>query len=78
MTTQPVSPRRTYLVGKARPNAIIGKNRETGEIVLIIAGAFIGMMCGLLISVLPLRIAGLLGFPLLAFASVYKIGRAHV
>lgn len=71
MTTQPLGPRRTYLIGKARPNAVIGKNRETGEIVTIIAGAFLGMMCGLLIPVLMFRIVGLLGFPLLAFAAVY-------
>ncbi|MER6980175.1 SCO6880 family protein [Streptomyces carpinensis] len=66
-----VTPRRTYLIGRARPNAIIGRNRETGEITLIIAGAFIGMMCGLLVPVLPLRIVLLTGFPLLALAAVY-------
>ncbi|MDI5967684.1 hypothetical protein POF50_008835 [Streptomyces sp. SL13] len=71
MTTQPFAQRRTYLIGKARPNAIVGKNRETGEIGIIVAGAALGMMCGLLIPVLPLRIAGLVGFPLLAFAAVF-------
>ncbi|WP_407550724.1 hypothetical protein QOM21_15915 [Streptomyces sp. Pv4-95] len=73
MTTQshPIAPRRTYLIGRARPNAIVGKNRETGEIALIIAGAFIGMMCGLLVPVLPLRIATLTGFPMLGLALVY-------
>ncbi|WP_069816671.1 SCO6880 family protein [Streptomyces sp. TP-A0874] len=69
--TQSVAPRRTYLIGRARPNAIIGKNRETGEIALIIVGAFLGMMGGLLIPALPLRIAALTGFPLLALAAVY-------
>ncbi|MEU3448693.1 SCO6880 family protein [Streptomyces thermolilacinus] len=73
MTTQshPITPRRTYLIGRARPNAIIGKNRETGEIALIIAGAFLGMMCGLLVPVLSLRIVLLAGFPMLALAAVY-------
>lgn len=73
MTTQaqPVAPRRTYLIGRARPSAIVGKNRETGEIALIIAGAFLGMMCGLLVPVLPLRIVTLTGFPMLALAAVY-------
>ena len=57
MTTEshlshPVTPRRTYLIGRARPNAIVGSNRETGEIALIIVGAFLGMMCGLLVPVL--------------------------
>ncbi len=73
MTTQshPIAPRRTYLIGRARPNAIVGNNRETGEIALIIAGAFLGMVCGLLVPVLSLRIATLTGFPLLAIAAVY-------
>ncbi|GAA2263603.1 hypothetical protein GCM10010232_64370 [Streptomyces amakusaensis] len=73
MTTQshPIAPRRTYLIGRARPNAIIGKNRETGEIALIIAGAFLGMMSGLIVPVLTLRIVLLMGFPMLALAAVY-------
>ncbi|MEU2794614.1 SCO6880 family protein [Streptomyces sp. NPDC007100] len=73
MTAQshPITPRRTYLIGRARPNAIVGKNRETGEIALIIAGAFVGMVCGLLVPVLSLRIITLTGFPLLAIAAVY-------
>ncbi|WP_447038788.1 SCO6880 family protein [Streptomyces sp. DSM 118878] len=76
MTTQshvshPVTPRRTYLIGRARPNAIVGKNRETGEIALIIVGAFLGMMCGLLVPVLSLRIVLLTGLPMIAIAAVY-------
>jgi len=63
--------RRTYLIGKSRPNAPIGRNRESGEIVLIIFGAFLGMMWGLLMPILPLRIAGLVGLPLLAIMAVY-------
>jgi hypothetical protein len=66
-----VTPRRTYLIGRARPNAIIGRNRETGEIALIVGGAFLGMMCGLLVPALPLRIVLLTGFPMLALAAVY-------
>ncbi|WP_236241472.1 SCO6880 family protein [Streptomyces sp. CC228A] len=73
MTTQshPITPRRTYLIGRARPNAVIGKNRETGEIALIVFGAFLGMMSGLLVPVLSLRIVMLAGFPVLALAAVY-------
>ncbi|GAA4317175.1 hypothetical protein GCM10023086_40050 [Streptomyces venetus] len=76
MTTEshvshPVTPRRTYLIGRARPNAIIGRNRETGEIALIVVGAFLGMMSGLLVPLLPLRIVLLAGFPMLALAAVY-------
>ncbi|WP_035846362.1 SCO6880 family protein [Kitasatospora azatica] len=66
-----VHQRRTYLIGKARPNAPIGRNRESGEIMLIIFGAFLGMLWGLLMPILPLRIAGLVGLPLLAIAAVY-------
>ncbi|WP_431985165.1 SCO6880 family protein [Streptomyces qinglanensis] len=65
------TPRRTYMIGRARPNAIVGKNRETGEIGLIVVGAFLGMMCGLLIPVLSFRIPALVGFPALALAAVY-------
>ncbi|MCZ9339948.1 hypothetical protein NGM37_19485, partial [Streptomyces sp. TRM76130] len=76
MTTEshvshPVTPRRTYLIGRARPNAIVGRNRETGEIALIVVGAFLGMMSGLLVPVLSLRIVLLAGFPMLALAAVY-------
>lgn len=73
MTTQShtIAPRRTYLIGRARPNAIVGKNRETGEIALIIVGAFLGMMSGLLVPYLAARIVLLTGFPLLALAVVY-------
>jgi hypothetical protein len=63
--------RRTYMIGRARPNAMVGKNRETGEIGLIIAGAFLGMMSGLLIPVLSFRIPALIGFPMLALAAIY-------
>ncbi len=66
-----VAPRRTYMIGRARPNAVVGKNRETGEIALIVVGAFLGMMSGLLIPVLSARIPALVGFPLLALAAVY-------
>lgn len=76
MTTEshmspPITPRRTYLIGRARPNAFIGRNRENGEIALIIAGAFLGMVSGLVVPVLSLRIVLLVGFPLLALAAVY-------
>ncbi|MDJ1138350.1 SCO6880 family protein [Streptomyces iconiensis] len=67
----PAAPRRTYMIGRARPNAIVGKNRETGEIGLIIVGAFLGMMSGLVIPVLSLRIPALIGFPVIALAAIY-------
>ncbi len=69
--TQPFTRRRTYLIGRARPQALVGRNRETGEIALIVLGAFLGMMSGLLIPMLTLRIVGLVGFPMVALAAVY-------
>lgn len=66
-----VAPRRTYTIGRARPNAIVGRNRETGEIALIVVGAFLGMMSGLLVPMLAPRIVLLGGFPMLALAAVY-------
>ncbi|RKN05573.1 SCO6880 family protein [Streptomyces radicis] len=63
--------RRTYLIGRSRPQALVGRNRETGEIALIVAGAFLGMMSGILIPTLTLRLVGLIGFPFLALAAVY-------
>lgn len=71
MTTESMPRRRSFLIGKARPNAIIGRNREPGEILLILLGGGLGMMFGLLMPVLPLRILGLIAFPGLAFAAVY-------
>ena len=46
MTTPPIQRRRTFLIGKAKPTAVIGKNREPGEIFLIIAGAGLGLLWG--------------------------------
>lgn len=68
---QTLTRRRTYLIGRARPQAIVGRNRETGEIALIVLGAFLGMMSGLLIPHLTFRIVGLVGCPALALAVVY-------
>ncbi|OIV36908.1 hypothetical protein BIV57_13870 [Mangrovactinospora gilvigrisea] len=71
MATPTAARRRTYLIGKARPHAVIGKNRENGEIVLIVFGAFLGMMWGLAVPWLLPRILGLIGLPMLALAAVY-------
>ncbi|KWW97988.1 membrane protein [Carbonactinospora thermoautotrophica] len=70
-TERPPTRRRTYLIGKARPSAIVGRNRENGEILVIIVGCAIGMLSGLFIPWLPLRVLGLVGGPLLGFAIVF-------
>jgi hypothetical protein len=72
VSTPPVGQyRRTYLIGKAKPNAVIGRNREGGEIFLIVFCAFLGMMWGILVPVLPIRLIGLIGLPMIGFAIVY-------
>ncbi len=71
MTTEPVARRRWYLIGRARPQAIVGRNRENGELLVLLVGGSLGLFCGLVVPYLALRVAGLVGFPLLAFAIVY-------
>jgi hypothetical protein len=65
------SERRTYVIGKAKPNAMIGRNRESGELFVLVAGGALGLLFGLVAPALPVRITGLVGFPLLAFAAVF-------
>ncbi len=71
MTIEPVARRRSYLIGKAKPTAIVGRNRETGELAVIVAGCAMGLLCGIVIPFLPLRVAGLVGFPATAFAAIF-------
>ena len=71
MTTEPVPRRRAYLIGRARPQAIVGRNRENGELLVLLVGGSLGLLTGLLVPYLPLRAAGLIAFPLIAFAIVY-------
>jgi hypothetical protein len=63
--------RRTFLIGKAKPNSIVGKNREHGELMVLLIGCGVGLLGGLTLPWLPLRIICLFGFPLLAFAAVF-------
>ena len=72
MTTEPLHRRRAYLIGRARPQAIVGRNRENGELLVLLVGGSLGLLTGLLVPYLPLRAAGLIGFPLIAFAIVYE------
>ncbi len=70
MTTEPVQ-RRTFLIGKGRPTAMVGRHREPGELLLLFAGASVGVLCGLALPWLPIRVAGLVGLPGLAAAAVF-------
>lgn len=70
-TERPAVRRRSYLIGKARPNAIIGRNRENGEILVLVTGGAIALLSGLIVPFLPLKVLGLIGPPLLAFVVVF-------
>src|SRR5262245_1847208 len=71
MTTEPLVRRRQYLLGKARPNAIVGRNRDNGELLLLLIGGALGLLCGLVLPWKWAQVLGLVGFPALAFAAVY-------
>jgi hypothetical protein len=62
---------RTFQLGKPRGNAMIGRNREPGEIALLLAGCTAGLLFGLILPWLPLRILALAGFPALGAALVW-------
>src|SRR4029453_18783968 len=76
MTTEPVPRRRASLSGRARPQAIVGRNRENGELLVLLVGGSLGLLTGLLVPYLPLRAAGLIAFPLIALGVVYAPFRA--
>jgi hypothetical protein len=71
VTSEPFARRRVFVFGKPKPNAVIGRNREPGEIALLLVGGLAGLMWGLTVPLLPLRILGLVGFPVAAIAAVY-------
>jgi hypothetical protein len=71
VTSEPIARRRTFVFGKPKPNAVIGRNREPGEIALLLAGGLAGLIWGLAVPLLALRVLGLAGFPAAAIATVY-------
>jgi hypothetical protein len=89
MTTQSATERRVFHFGKARANAMIGRNREPGEIAVLVGAAALGLVGGLVLPWLPLRILFLAGAPLTGAAIVwlpyrgrtfyrwYEIDRSH-
>ena len=46
MTAENYERRRSFLLGKAKPNAIVGRNRETGELAVLAIGCLLAMVCG--------------------------------
>jgi hypothetical protein len=60
-----------FLLGKPRAAAIVGRNREPGELGLLLLGGLLALLSGLAIPWLPLRVLGLAGFPALALGAVF-------
>ncbi|MEY9887400.1 hypothetical protein ABIA31_001029 [Catenulispora sp. MAP5-51] len=72
-TTQHEPPqyRRAYLLGKAKPSALIGRNRETGEIGVIIVCCAISLLSGFFVPTTFLKVLGILAGPALALIVVF-------
>jgi hypothetical protein len=71
MTTDAATARRTFRFGRPRPNAMIGRDREPGELGLLVGAAALGLLGGLVLPWLPLRILILVGVPLSGAAIVW-------
>jgi hypothetical protein len=71
VTTSIVQSRRTFLIGKPKPTAVIGRNREPGEIAVLLAGGLLALVSGLLLPSLPLKVLTLVGFPAAALVVVF-------
>lgn len=63
--------RRTFQIGKPRASALIGRGREPGEIGLLLAAGAAGLLLGLLLPWLPLRILALAGLPAAGAVAVW-------
>ena len=71
MTVEGYERRRSFLIGKAKPNAIVGRNRETGELAVLAVGCLLAMVCGFAVPTLPLKILTIIGCPVAAGAIVF-------
>ena len=71
MTAERFERRRSFLIGKAKPNAIVGRNRETGELVLLVAGGVAAMLAGFIVPTLLLKLVCIIGLPAAAAAIVF-------
>ncbi len=63
--------RRSFLIGKAKANAIVGRNRETGELAILAVGCLLAMVCGFAVPTLPPKILTIIGCPAAAGAIVF-------
>ncbi|HEV3169370.1 MAG TPA: SCO6880 family protein [Actinocrinis sp.] len=71
MTTEAHERRRSFLIGKAKPNAIVGRNRETGELAILVLGCALAMIAGFVVPTLALKIITIVGLPTAAAGIVF-------
>ena len=71
MTAERFEQRRSFLLGKAKPNAIVGRNRETGELALLVLGGVVAVIVGFIVPSLPLKLLCIIGLPAAAAAIVF-------
>src|SRR5258708_1476183 len=68
---EPPQYRRAYMLGKAKPTAIVGRNRETGEIGVIVLCCGLSLLSGLFVPTTVLKVVGILAGPALALVVVF-------
>lgn len=71
MSNEGVERRRSFLIGKAKPNAIVGRNRETGELAVLVVGGALAMIAAFAVPTLFLKILMIIGLPAAAAAVVF-------
>jgi hypothetical protein len=71
MTVEQHPARRLYLIGKGRPSAIVGRNREPGELAVIVVTCGLGLLAGIVLPGLLLRALALAGMPAVGFGVVF-------
>jgi hypothetical protein len=71
MTAEGYERRRTFLLGKAKPNGIVGRNRETGELAVLVLGCGFAMLAAFIVPSLALKIITIVGLPAAAVAIVF-------
>jgi hypothetical protein len=71
MTSDSLDRRRVFQFGKAKPNAVVGRNRENGELLILVGGCALAMIGGFAIPTLPLKVLCFVMFPALAVMVVF-------
>jgi hypothetical protein len=71
VTAERFERRRSFLIGKAKPNAIVGRNRETGELAVLVLGGVVAVIVGFIVPSLVLKVLCIIGLPAAAAAIVF-------